>query len=73
MSKRVGKQQNRYSQDFYWIPACNGLEEPFEIRGKRYQYMWNYRSGEHAYYCITDDVFLSDSEYFRLTHPETRV
>ena len=73
MSKQVGQAQYCENEEFGWIPACNGLEEPFEICGKRYQYMWNYRSGEHAYYCISDDVFLSDSEYFRLTNPATRV
>lgn len=46
-----------------WIPACGGTETPFTKNGKKYLYMWNYRTKEHAYYCITDDIFVEDIEH----------
>jgi len=46
-----------------WVPACGGSELPFKARnGKMVQYMWNSFSKEHAYYCLSDDVFLSNEE-----------
>lgn len=64
----MAKQQDHYSDnDFHWIPASNGTEQPFVLKGKKYQYMWNYRTNVHMHYCITDDVFLEQDEFFRLT------
>jgi hypothetical protein len=46
-----------------WIPACGGTETPFTTRtGRRLLYMWNPTTGEHAYYDVTNDVFLSADE-----------
>lgn len=46
-----------------WVPACGGTETPFTTRtGRRLLYMWNTTTGEHAYYDITNDVFLSNDE-----------
>lgn len=46
-----------------WVPACGGSELPFKTRsGKVLHYMWNRTTGEHAYYCVTDDVFLSNED-----------
>ncbi|NIU01629.1 MAG: hypothetical protein GWN01_12155 [Nitrosopumilaceae archaeon] len=52
-----------YGDNFHWIPACGGTEKPFQYEGKQYLYMWNSKSGTHAYYCITDDVFLGNREW----------
>lgn len=43
-----------------WVPACGGTEQPFFYNGKQFLYMWNYRTKEHSYYCITDDLFVND-------------
>lgn len=43
-----------------WVPACGGAEEPFTYNGKRYLYMWNITTGQHAYYCANDDRFYVD-------------
>lgn len=46
-----------------WIPACGGTETPFTTRtGRRLLYMWNPTTGEHAYYDVINDVFLSADE-----------
>jgi hypothetical protein len=46
-----------------WVPACGGTETPFTTRnGRRLLYMWNPTTGEHAYYDVTSDVFLSADE-----------
>ena len=46
-----------------WIPACGGTEAPFTTRtGRRLLYMWNPTTGEHAYYDVGNDVFLSNDE-----------
>ena len=46
-----------------WVPACGGTETPFTTRtGRRLLYMWNPTTGEHAYYDVINDVFLSAEE-----------
>ena len=46
-----------------WIAACGGTEAPFTTRtGRRLLYMWNPTTGEHAYYDVGNDVFLSNDE-----------
>lgn len=45
-----------------WTPACGGTEEPFDCRGRRLHYLWNRTTGEHAYYDVRRDIFLSDLE-----------
>lgn len=51
------------NKDFGWQPACGGTETPFTARnGKTLHYMWNRCTGEHAYYNVTDDVFLTNEE-----------
>ena len=42
----------------FWIPACGGTEKPFTYKGREFLYMWNTVTGEHDYYCISDDLFL---------------
>ena len=45
------------------IPAWGGTEAPHTTRpGRRLLYMWNPTTGEHAYYDVTNDVFLSADE-----------
>lgn len=46
-----------------WVPACGGTEVPFTTRtGRRLLYMWNTETGEHAYYDVVNDIFLSGDE-----------
>ncbi len=46
-----------------WVAACGGTETPFTTRtGRRLLYMWNPSTGEHAYYDVVNDVFLSADE-----------
>ncbi len=46
-----------------WVPACGGTETPFTTRtGRRLLYMWNPTTGEHAYFDVINDVFLSAEE-----------
>jgi hypothetical protein len=49
-----------------WYPASGGKEEPFTTRtGRRLQYMWQPRTGAHAYYDLDRDIILSDDEAMR--------
>ncbi len=46
-----------------WIPACGGTEQPFRTRtGRTLQYLWCPATGEHAYYDVGNDVFLTNEE-----------
>lgn len=46
-----------------WVPACGGTEIPFNTRtGRTLWYMWNTTTGEHAYYDVKADIFLSNEE-----------
>lgn len=46
-----------------WIPACGGTEQPFTARsGAVLLYMWNTTTGNHAYYHVGADVFLTTEE-----------
>ena len=46
-----------------WEPAYGGTEQPFTTRtGRRLQYLYNAVTGEHAYYDVKNDVFLTTDE-----------
>lgn len=46
-----------------WYPASNGSETPFTSRsGKRLLYVWQPRTGNHAYLDIGSDIILSDEQ-----------
>lgn len=46
-----------------WVPACGGTETAFKTRtGRTLIYMWCPSTGEHAYYDIGADVFLTNEE-----------
>jgi hypothetical protein len=46
-----------------WLPACNGLEQPFMSRGGlRLMYCWNPATGQHRYINLGTDMILSDEE-----------
>lgn len=46
-----------------WIPACGGTEVPFVTRtGWKVQYLWCPATGEHAYYCFDNDLFIGNDE-----------
>lgn len=51
-----------------WVPACGGTETPFTCLGKMYHYMWNRRTGEHAYYDIRADLFVSVEDFRAMLH-----
>ena len=45
----------------HWVPACGGTEQPFKaMSGHELHYMWCPSTGEHAYYDMSSDLFLSD-------------
>ena len=51
------------NHDDAWMPACGGTETPFRTRsGRALLYMWNRVTGEHAYYDVQGDLFLSNEE-----------
>jgi hypothetical protein len=51
------------TSDGEWLPACGGTETPFRTRsGQVLLYMWNRVTGEHAYYDVQGDLFLSNEE-----------
>lgn len=46
-----------------WAPACGGTEQPFRTRsGATVHYLYNRVSGEHAYYDVGADRFLTNEE-----------
>lgn len=46
-----------------WVPACGSTETPFTTcTGRRLLFMWNLSTGEHAYYDVASDIFLSNDE-----------
>lgn len=46
-----------------WVPASGGKEKPFKTRtGRRLQYVWDTRSGDHAYLDLDTDMILSPKE-----------
>jgi hypothetical protein len=46
-----------------WYPANNGTETPFVSRnGKRLLYVWQPRTGKHAYLDLGSDVILTEDE-----------
>lgn len=50
-------------QKHQWVPACGGTEKEFTTRtGKRLIYMWDMVTGDHAYYCLDTDTFLTNDE-----------
>jgi hypothetical protein len=47
----------------HWVPACGGTEQPFKaMSGHELHYMWCPSTGEHAYYDMSSDLFLSDRD-----------
>ena len=42
--------------------GCGGFEEPMQIQGKTYLYVWNRVLKQHEYYVFEDDVFISDKD-----------
>lgn len=46
-----------------WYSASNGTEQPFTSRsGKRLLYVWQPRTGNHAYLDLGSDIILSDEQ-----------
>ena len=64
--------QANETQEFYqarirradrWVPASGGHEQPFKSRsGKRLLYVWNAKTGEHAYLDMDSDLILTPEE-----------
>lgn len=52
-----------------WKPASGGTEQPFTTRtGMRLQYMFQPRSGRHAYYDPDSDLIIEDPDELRLRY-----
>lgn len=49
-----------------WVPACGGTETPFVTRtGRKLLYVWDTRTGDHAYLdCMTDIILSYEEEQF---------
>ena len=46
-----------------WIAACGGTETPFTSRtGRRLLYVWQPKTGNHAYLDLGTDLILDDAE-----------
>lgn len=57
------KEVERYKQQGDWFPANNGTEQPFITRtGRKLLYVWQPRTGKHAYLDCGTDLILTDEE-----------
>jgi hypothetical protein len=46
-----------------WIPACGGTEVPFLTRSRKtLLYVWNPKTGDHAYLDCGTDMIMTDEE-----------
>lgn len=46
-----------------WVPANGGTETPYVTKsGHKVLYMWNKKTGEHAYLDLSRDIFLTREE-----------
>jgi len=60
---RLIKDGKRQIGETNWIPGCNGTEVPFNTRcGHKVQWLFNYFTGEHQYYCHDSDLFIEDHQ-----------
>ena len=60
---RTIKDQIDWENQGEWVPASGGTETPFVSRsGVRLLYVWQPRSGRHAYLNLDTDIILSDEE-----------
>jgi hypothetical protein len=60
--KYTGEVDKKQS-DGYWIPASGGAERPFKSRsGITMHYMWNPKTGKHAYLNVDTDIIMTDDE-----------
>lgn len=46
-----------------WIPACNGLEQPFTVNGTRWLYVWNPAMRKHGYLNLSTDIVEIDVNF----------
>lgn len=57
------KRMDRWKRQGNWIPACGGTEKPFRTRtGHKMLYVWQPRSGKHAYLDTGTDMIVSDRD-----------
>ncbi len=55
--------KDRWKAQGDWVPASGGTEQPFWTRtGRRLQYVYQPRTGRHAYLDLGTDVILTDEE-----------
>jgi hypothetical protein len=53
----------RWKRQGNWIPACGGTEVPFNTRtGHKVLYVWQPRSGDHAYLDMGTDIIIPDGD-----------
>ena len=54
---------DEWKQDGDWTPACNGTEVPFNTKsGSRLLYVYQARTGNHAYLDMGTDMVIPDNE-----------
>lgn len=56
----------RRNRNGMWVPASGGTEEPFMVRGRRVQYLWQPSTGAHAYLDCDTDLILTDDDVWHL-------
>jgi hypothetical protein len=52
--------QNGFSYYDEWTIGCGGDEEPMQVNGKWYLYVWNRKRNVHGYYSYSDDIVYND-------------
>ncbi|UCC72056.1 MAG: hypothetical protein JSV86_17060 [Gemmatimonadota bacterium] len=57
------KRMDAWKRQGNWIPACGGTEKPFRTRTRhRVLYVWQPRSGRHAYLDMGTDMIIPDRD-----------
>ena len=55
--------RDEWKQEGDWLPASGGTEVPFRTRtGRRLLYVYQPRSGAHAYLDCDSDIILAEAE-----------
>ena len=57
--REKAEQAARWSRD-EWNPACGGTETPFTYNGESWIYVYNGRTGKHAYLNLNTDMIADD-------------
>lgn len=62
LESQLAEAERQDAIDAAWRPANGGTELPFVRHDRMYVYMFNEITRQHAYYCLSTDLFLSDEQ-----------